>query len=48
MLMYFIVGVREPLEMGRESSLGMKELFNLPPLVLKAGVTSVVLPFAQR
>ena len=23
--------------MGRESSLGIKELFNLPPLVLKAG-----------
>ena len=26
-----IVRVHEPLEMGRESSLGMKELFNLPP-----------------
>ena len=31
--------------MGRESSHGTKELFNLPPLVLKAGHL-VALPFA--
>ena len=28
--------VHEPLEVGRESSHGRKELSNLPPLVLKA------------
>ena len=32
--------------MGRESSHGTKELFNLPPLVLKAIGTWVALPFA--
>ena len=33
---YFAALVREPLEVGRESSHEMKELFNLQPLVLKA------------
>ena len=32
--------------MGRESSHGTKELFNLPPLVLKARHLSRALPFA--
>ena len=37
MLIYFTVHVLDkPFEMGRESSLGIKELFNIPPLVLKA------------
>ena len=33
--MYFTALVHEPLEVGRESSHGTKELFNLSPLVLK-------------
>ena len=32
--------------MGRESSHGTKELFNLPPLVLKARHPMMALPFA--
>ena len=36
--MYFTVLVHEPLEVGRESSLGIKDL---PPLVLKAAIISM-------
>ena len=42
------VCVHEPLEGGRESSLGIKELFNQPPLVLKGGAPQWFCSFARR
>lgn len=41
---YFTVHLHWPLEVGRESSLGIKELFNLPPRRLSGSALCMNVP----